>query len=251
MGWIRTESGLGKPDSSWRLPNGATSGGFRRSIAFALLLGLAACGHGGDIAYKPANFGMPDKTPVPLGSADYRLGVGDVVTVIVYRVDKFSGEQTVDNAGRITLPLIGSIQAAGETTGELQATLTQMLGAKYLASPSVVVNLKTATQRTITVDGSVQQPGVYPIPSTTTLVQSIAMARGTADGANPGRIIVFRRINGQRMAASFNLNRIRKDKDADPEIYANDVIVVDGSFIAKALKTMLQSLPFVTTFRPF
>lgn len=221
-----------------------------RSIGLVALLGVSGCHTNKNIAYSPANFGAPDKTPVPLSSADYRLGVGDVVTITVYRVDKFSGEQTIDNAGRISLPLVGSIQAAGKTTGELQRDLTAVLGAKYLASPNVVVDLKTATQRTITVDGSVQQPGVYPIPSTTTLIQSIAMARGTADGADPGHVVVFRRINGQRMAASFNLNRIRKDKAPDPVIYANDVIVVDGSFLSKALKTMLQSLPFVTTFRP-
>lgn len=216
------------------------------------LLFLSGCAtHGGKIAYDPTNFGAPDKIAIPSRSADYHLGAGDIITLRVFKVDSMSGDQTIDAAGQIDIPLIGDVQAAGLTTAELEIQLKKTLGDKYLTAPNVSVTLKTAVQRTITVDGSVQQPGLYPVQPTTTLIQTIAMAKGTADGANPRRVVIFRQINGQRMAAAFDLVNIRRGESPDPAVYANDIIVVDGSALSKAFKTTIQSLPFLSFFRPF
>lgn len=218
----------------------------------AMVIMISGCAtHGGKIAYDQSNFGAPDKIAVPQRSADYHLGVGDVVTLRVYKVDSMSGDQTIDAGGQIDLPLVGDVQAAGLTTAELETRLKTTLGAKYLTAPSVSVTLKTAIQRTVTVDGSVQQPGLYPVQPTTTLIQTIAMARGTADGANPRRVVIFRQISGQRMAAAFDLVNIRHGESPDPAVYADDIIVVDGSALSKALKTTIQSLPFLSMFGPF
>ncbi len=217
-----------------------------------MVIMISGCAtHGGKIAYDQSNFGAPDKIAVPQRSADYHLGVGDVVTLRVYKVDSMSGDQTIDAGGQIDLPLVGDVQAAGLTTAELETRLKTTLGAKYLTAPSVSVTLKSAIQRTVTVDGSVQQPGLYPVQPTTTLIQTIAMARGTADGANPRRVVIFRQISGQRMAAAFDLVNIRHGESPDPAVYADDIIVVDGSALSKALKTTIQSLPFLSMFGPF
>lgn len=219
--------------------------------AAIMLLGACTGSRGGDIPYNPTSFVAPDPAPLPALTTDYRLGSGDVVSIRVFRVDSMSGDQTIDTAGRINLPLLGLVPAAGRTTSELEADLKRQLGAKYLNDPQVAVSLKTAVQKTITVDGSVMQPGLYPVQSGSTLITAIAMARGTAEGANPRRVVVFRRINGQRMAAAFDLSTIRKGEEPDPAIYAEDVIVVDGSRVSQAMKSVLQSLPFVSLFRPF
>ena len=218
-----------------------------------LSLMLAGCSGslGQNVAQKPANFRAPDPVPPPQLSTDRKLLVGDVINIRVYKADAFSGDQTIDSAGRINVPLIGYLPAAGQTTTDIQAALTQALGAKYLVSPSISVTLKTAVQNMITIDGSVQQPGVYPVDADATLVRAVAMARGTADGANPRRVVVFRRIDGQRMAASFDLTDIRRGRSPDPPVYPNDIVVVDGSALTKALKTSLETLPFLTLFRPF
>lgn len=220
-------------------------------LCAALFMILAGCAtHGGKIAYDPSDFGAPDKIAIPLRSADYHLGVGDVVTLRVYKVDSMSGDQTIDAGGQIDLPLVGDVQAAGFTTTELETRLVKVLGDKYLTSPRVSVTLKTPVQRTITVDGSVQQPGLYPVQPNTTLVQTIAMARGTAEGANPRRVVIFRQIKGQRMAAAFDLVNIRHGESPDPAVYADDIIIVDGSALSKAFKTTIQSLPFMAMFGP-
>jgi polysaccharide biosynthesis/export protein len=126
-----------------------------------------------------------------------------------------------------------------------------LLGAKYLQSPDVSVSLKSSTRRNVTVDGSVRQPGVYAVNGPTTLVQAIAMARGTDDSANPRRVAIFRQVDGQRMAAAFDLISIRRGQMADPQVYSGDIIVVDGSNVRAIQREVLTALPILGLFNPF
>jgi polysaccharide export outer membrane protein len=221
-------------------------------LAMLLLAVLtAACaGRGGDIPYDPPGFAAPDPLVGKMPALPTVLGPGDVVDVRVYRVENLSGEQAVDAAGRIKVPLIGAVTAAGKTTDELGQEIAAMLGARYLQQPDVQVLLKSAIARTITVDGSVVQPGIYPVMGELSLMQTIAMARGTAQGANSRRVVVFRTVEGQRMAASFDLKSIRNGEMADPMIYADDIVVVDGSTLSATWTLLIQTLPIVALFQP-
>lgn len=224
-----------------------------RAAALVVLAALAsACAaRGGPLPYDPPGFTAPD----PLVEASPRppaaLGPGDVVAIRVFRADALSGEQAIDEAGRVKVPLIGAVAAAGRTTDELEQAIAAALGARYLTAPDVQVTLKTPVLRTVTVDGAIAQPGVYPVVGETSLIRVIAMARGTAEDANTRRVAVFRTIGGQRMAASFDLRSIRAGKEPDPAIYPDDIVVVDGSAVSASWKMILQSLPFVALFRPF
>ena len=221
------------------------------TLALATLVVTGCATRGGKIAYDPPGFVAPDVIkPAQIGQ-DYKLGVGDTITVRVYKVDGLSGDQTINATGRISLPLVGDVQAAGLTTSELEKNLVAALGTRYLQNPQVLVAIKAAVQKTVTVDGSVLQPGLYPVQPNTTLIQTIAMARGPAEDANPRRIVVFRQINGQKMAAAFDLISIRRNESPDPTIYADDVIVVEGSRSSKAFKQILSGLPFAAFFKPF
>lgn len=228
--------------------------GSTRALLAALCLvasSLSGCTtRGGAISYDSKSFVAPDK-PVSLQALDHRIAPGDVLTVTVYQVDNLSGDRTVDEAGRIGMPLIGTIDVTGKTTDELRELIAGRLSEKYLRAPQVTVSLKTIAQDTVTVDGAVTQPGLYSIQPNTTLIQAIALARGPSQGANEKRVVVFRQINGQRQAAAFDLNTIRHGKDADPRIYGDDVIVVDGSGVKSAFRTVIQSIPLLTIFRPF
>jgi polysaccharide biosynthesis/export protein len=227
--------------------------GLGRFVVVLLLAVLAsACGgRGGDIPYDPPGFVAPDPLAGKLPQLPAVLGPGDVIDVRVYRVENLSGEQEVDTAGRIKMPLIGVVAAAGKTTDELGAEIGSALGARYLQNPDVQVLLKTAFARMVTVDGSVMQPGLYPVAGQISLLQTIAMARGTAQGANLRRVVVFRTINGQRMAASFDLKSIRNGEMADPAIYPDDIVVVDGSTLSETWTLLIQTLPLVALFQPF
>lgn len=213
------------------------------------LLGLAACAErGGSIPYDVKNFGAPDQAQALDVSQDYRIASQDVVAVSVFGVNEFSGDFVIDTLGRLRLPLVGDVQAQGLTVDQLQAEVTQKLAASYLRDPKVQIAVKEAKGRKITVEGAVGQPGIYPIAGDTTLLQVIAMARGTTADANPSRVVVFRTINGQRMAAAFDVKDIRRGRMADPEIFQNDIVVVDGSRSRQAFRDVVSSLPVLGIF---
>ena len=177
----------------------------------------------------------------------------DVIDVRVFQVAELSGEHQVDANGFINMPLIGKVEARGKSSEELGQFLADRLGQRYLRSPNVNVMVKTAAARTITVDGAVGVPGVFPIQGKTTLIKAVALAKGTTDSANPRRVVVLRDIAGKRMAAQFDLQQIRRAEANDPEIFGNDIIIVDGSKSKSTFTTILQSLPvfgLLNTFVP-
>jgi polysaccharide export outer membrane protein len=222
-------------------------------MAIAVLATLAGCSgsRGGTVPYDVASFGAPDAPSVAAIEEDYKIAPLDTLKVSVFQVPDLSGEFEVDLTGNIAMPLIGNVKAVDKTSRQLQADLAQRLGAKYLQSPQVSVGVKSSTRRSVTLDGSVRQPGMYPVTGSLTLIQAIALARGTDDAANPRRVAVFRQIGGQRMAAAFDLTSIRRGEAEDPKIYSGDIIVVDGSNVKALQREILTALPIFSIFRPF
>lgn len=222
-------------------------------LAAMLLLALAGCAdkRGGSIPYEVGKFNAPDPVAAIAAENAYRTGPGDTLAILVVRVPDLSGEATVDPSGDITLPLLGKLAAIGKTTDQLGTEIAAKLSAKYLQNPEVHVALKSSSSQRITVDGAIAQPGIYPIAGSTTLLQAIAQAKGTTADANARKVAVFRTINGQRQAAAFDLTDIRRGKAADPPIYGNDIIVVDGSVTRARFRDLLQTLPLISLFRPF
>lgn len=222
-------------------------------VALMLVLALGGCAdkRGGTIPYGVQQFSAPDPVAAVASENAYRAGPGDTLSILVVRVPDLSGDATIDQSGDITLPLLGKVSAIGKTTDQLATDLASKLSAKYLQNPEVHVALKASSSQRITVDGSVGAPGIYPIAGSTTLLQAVALAKGTTTEANPRKIAIFRTINGQRQAAAFDLTDIRRGKAPDPQIFGNDIIVVDGSANKAALKNVLQTLPLISIFRPF
>jgi polysaccharide export outer membrane protein len=220
----------------------------------ALSLSLAGCA---GTNYKRADIAAPQPeflTPpdqVFVTNRDVKLGPSDLVTVMVYKAPEFSGEYRVDDAGKIMMPLIGSVPVQGMTTTELAADLRARLSKSYYVNPDVSVALKESVSQQIVVDGSVGRPGEYPLTGRTTLMEAVARAGGVGPDSNLRRVVVFRTINGQRMAAAFDLAAIREARAKDPEIFAQDIIIVDGSRTRQALRDFFLTLPIIGLFRPF
>ena len=213
-----------------------------------LLLAACASTRGGDISYDTRGFGTPDAPKVAAVDDTYKLAPLDTVNVLVYQAPELSRDYLIDQSGRLTLPLIGRVDAVGNSTTELGTVIARRLDEKYLRNPNVTVSLKESASRVVTVDGSVKQPGIYPATGPLTLIQTIALARGTDEFANPRRVAIFRTIGGKRMAAAFDLVDIRRGKDQDPVIYPGDTVVVDGSGIKKTQHDLLQGLPLASVF---
>ena len=225
-------------------------GSIGRILAVGLATLLVACAgtRGGNIPYNVSNFGVPDAPKIAGPDDTYKLAPLDTVSVSVFQVTDISRDYTIDQSGRMTMPLVGRIDAVGLSTSQLGSLIERRLGEKFLRNPNVTVSLKDSASRVVTVDGSVRQPGIYPAAGSLTLIQAVALARGTDDLANPHRVAVFRVIDGKRMAAAFDLTTIRRGTEPDPQIYPGDTIVVDGSAIKKAQRDVLQALPLATIF---
>lgn len=183
---------------------------------------------------------------------EYRIGVGDKLSVRVFQVEDLSfDELVVDTSGNIQLPLIGAVRGAGQTAGEMSATIAARLAAQYLRDPQVTVTVKEAASQKITVDGAVTKPGVYEMRGSTSLLQAVAMAEGPTRVADLTKVAVFRSIDGRRSVALFDLSAIRQGRASDPEVLGDDVIVVDTSRLSSALREVVGALPALAAFAYF
>jgi polysaccharide export outer membrane protein len=216
-------------------------------IASAIALG----GCGSEVVMRDSS--APPSLPEPdnirananFSQSDYRISPNDVLDINVYQFDKLSRTVQVDGAGRVSLPLIGGVTAAGRTVSELEADIARRLGARYLQSPQVSVFVKESVGRQITVDGAVKKPGVYTLKGKTTLLQALAMAEGLNEVGDAGTVTVIRKSNQQQVSARYDLATIRSGSDGDPLVYGGDTIVVDESVARHGLQVLKTTVPAV------
>lgn len=219
------------------------------SITGSVLLPGCADTRGGSIPYDRP-LAAPDEQKFQTLEQNYKIAPMDKLAIKVFKMADLSGDYDVDLAGNISLPLVGQLQAANLTTAQLDEQLTQKLGEKYLEHPDVSVAIRASTAHVVTVDGAVKEGGSFPVGGPISLIQAVAMAKGTAEDANPHRVAVFRTIFGKRQAAAFDLTSIRRGEMPDPQIYPGDIIVVDGSSVKAAQKQIFQSIPLLAIFGP-
>jgi polysaccharide export outer membrane protein len=226
-----------------------------RLILVPLVLCLAACsassggsGNGGTTAATSALTAPTVAAAMPAG--DYKIAPLDILDISVFQVPDLTKTVQVSSGGQISLPLVGTVQAAGRSPAELERQLGSVLGAKYLQSPQVSVFVKEYTSQKVTVEGSVNKPGIYPMSGKTTLLRAIALAGGLDRVADPSGIIVFREVDGKRQAAKFDLPAIRSGKADDPVIAGGDVVVVDEHGGKTALRGIRESLGIFGLFTP-
>lgn len=192
---------------------------------------------------------LPPPTDADLYAATrpYKIGPFDTLTINIFGIQELSEmEVQTDASGRIAFPLAGSIEAAGHTPAEVADILRANLIRAHIRDPQVTVNLKETVSQVVTVDGEVREPGLYPAIGDMTLMRAIATAKGTTELAKTSNVIVFRTVEGQKMAALYNLSAIRKGLYPDPELYPNDVVVVSDSQARRLFRDALGLLPALT-----
>lgn len=192
---------------------------------------------------------LPPPTGADLVAATtaYRIGPLDKLSIVVFGVEDLSGKFQTDAAARLSMPLIGEVDASGRTPSELSAMIAARLRARFMRDPQVTVNLEETTSQVFTVDGQVTQPGSYPVVGNMSLMRAVATAKGTSEFARLEDVVVFRTVDGQSLAALYNLGAIRRGVYADPKIYANDVIIVGDSQARRHFQQFLQITPLLTT----
>lgn len=208
---------------------------------------LAGCGARETTALMNAPLPAPQvatSTKAVAPEADYRIGPRDVLMVSVYGEPQLTFDSLpVSSGGYVSLPLIGELEAAGRTAGELGRLIDQRLGARYLRNPQVAVAVKTAVNYTVTLDGAVNRPGVYDIPGQVSLLQSLALAQGPAQFAKLNEVVVVRQMDGQRYAARFDLREIRRGAMPDFPLRQQDTVIVGYDAFARLFRDAVTSLP--------
>lgn len=183
------------------------------------------------------------------GAADYRIGPLDRVNVTVFEAKDLSVEKVqVDADGRLPLPLLGPVVAAGRTPGELADEIAARLRVRYLQSPHVSVTVAEAVSQKVTVEGAVNEAGVFELKGRTGLMEAVARAKGESRTANPHRIAIVRVVDGSPRAARFDLAVIRAGRARDPEVIAGDTVVVDGSAVKGLWRGLVETLPALIVF---
>lgn len=172
---------------------------------------------------------VPTRTDLSANTRPYLIGPYDKLTIDVFGIDELKREVQIDASGRLSFPLIGVVEAAGRTPQEVAADIETRLRGAFVRDPQVTVNLEETISQVITVDGQVSKPGLFPAVGRMTLMRAVALAGGVAEYADLEDVVIFREVDDQRFAGVYNLKGIRRGNYRDPEVYANDVIIVGDS----------------------
>lgn len=220
------------------------------AAVFALL--LAACASSGNrTAAHGITLPPPDTTAASgayEGATDYRVGSQDLLEISVFGVSELTHQARVNSNGMINLPLIGGVMAGGRTVPELEKELGEKYADGYLQNPQVTVFVKEYTSQRVTLEGALEKPGIYPLTGKTSLLQAVAMAGGTDEFADLEGVVLFRHIDGKRMAAAYDLTKVRRGELEDPQVYGDDIIVIERSGSKSAFREFIRSVPALGLF---
>jgi polysaccharide export outer membrane protein len=173
-------------------------------LVLACLLGGCGAIGSDQVASALAGSTPSGSTAPPTSTAQLRLAPGDKIRVTVYGEDKISGEYQIDNSGTVSLPLAGTVEAAGLTKPELEHALTEKLKSGYLRNPKVTVDV--VSFRPFYVLGEVAKPGEYPYRSGLNVLSAIAIAGGATYRAN-NTVVLIQRSGSTEMTEYPSLRR--------------------------------------------
>ncbi|TGP30222.1 polysaccharide export protein [Mesorhizobium sp. M2D.F.Ca.ET.185.01.1.1] len=175
------------------------------------------------------------------------LSPNDVLEVDVFQVDNLNRTVQVDASGQISLPLIGTVTAAGKTVRQLEKEIEAAYSANYLQSPDVTIFIKESIGQRITVDGEVNKAGIYPVSSNASLIDAVALAGGFNTIGDAGKVFVYRNIGQTTLVANYNVESIRAGRSRNPRIYGGDKVVVFPSKSKIALNNLKDALGVAST----
>lgn len=157
----------------------------------------------------------------------YVIGAEDVLSIHVWKEDAFTRTIPVRMDGKISLPLVQEIKAAGLTPLQLKEVLTRRLK-EFIENPVVSVTVAEANSYKVYVSGQVKTPGVYRLRSETSVAQIIPMAGGFTDWANQKKILIIRNENGREKRMTVNYKKIMSGSGPDSNVIlkAGDTIIV-------------------------
>ena len=208
---------------------------FDRATAFALIV-ITGClwAQGSDTQSGDGQLSAPDAAvgSIPVSAKNthdnFIIGSDDVLSINVWKEPEITRSIPVRSDGKISLPLVGEIQAAGRTPLQLEEAITDKLR-NYISDPQVTVIVQQINSQKFNILGQVQKPGSYPLTQSTTVLDAIANAGGLRDFAKKKSIYILRAsANGRASRIDFNYKAVIDGKHPEQNIRLepNDTIIV-------------------------
>jgi polysaccharide export outer membrane protein len=199
-------------------------------LSLLLLLSIGAFAQS-DSASRPSPAGAATDKPTP-GKAhsdnSYVIGANDALAIDVWKEPNVSRSVSVRSDGKISLPLVGELQASGQTPQQLEQEIAKRLQS-YISEPEVTVIVTESKSQKVNILGMVSKPGAYLLTSSTTVLDAVAMAGGFKDFAKQKSIYVLRQApDGTQQKIPFNYKDVIKGKNPEQNIrlQAGDTVVI-------------------------
>ena len=177
-----------------------------------MMIGFLACSLqlNAEDGTKPARTAGASAEPATFGESEYRLGAEDVIGVLVWKQPELSTSVVVRPDGKISLALLGELEATGKTSLQLQEEITKRLR-QFVADPMVNVVVKEINNPKISVLGQVRKPDRYHIKQRLTVLDAIALAGGFTDFAKREKVTIIRNSGPDKIRIQVNLKKVVED----------------------------------------
>jgi polysaccharide export outer membrane protein len=166
-----------------------------------------------DAQKPPAQVSPPAGSSAPVDSSTYKVGPGDILNIDVWHEPQFTGMYTVHSDGKITLKLVGELDAGEKTPNAIQDVVKTALS-KYVLNPIVTVTVQDVISKKYYLDGMANRPGEYALAAPTTIFEAISKAGGLQEFANTKKIYILR--GDQRI--HFNYKEVIHGKHMEQNI---------------------------------
>lgn len=231
-----------------RLNSRIQSGKLATSMSALATLALAGCAStpdplvGASVTEPRDDFGQAGYTFAR--PTTYSLRPSDQISVVVFREPELSLEKVrIGVEGNVSLPMLGSIPAAGMTAKQLEQDVTRRFAAIGLKSPMVSINIAEYASHLVTVEGAVEKPGVYTFQPGARLSSAMAMASGPKRSAKLDQVAVFRESPQGIMIAKFDYQQIKQGTMLDPVLEPGDRVVLGTDGLSVFWEDLLKALP--------
>lgn len=207
-------------------------------LAVCCAMAVAGCASVPPVAQAPGftRVGM-DTLPVP--AEPFLLKPFDQISVVVFGQPDFNREVEISAAGDISLPLIGSVLAAGIGPAELEDRIEDRLRGRFIRDPAVSISIDRETSQQIYVGGEVKRPGSFGYRGDITLQRAIVLSGGLTDFGKEDDVLVQREVDGQNYIGVYNISAIQRGNYRDPPLYPGDTVTVGDSPRRRQLLTIL------------
>jgi polysaccharide biosynthesis/export protein len=204
--------------------------GFLAALMFTSWLGTGTINAASQQAAITNSSSSPADVPKPKDAAsnDYVIGPDDLLSVVFWRDQQLSGDVLVRPDGKISLPLLDDVQAAGLTPKQLRDRLVGE-ARRFVSEPVATVVVRQVNSRKVYITGFVARPGQYALTPQMTVLQLIATAGGLQDFAKSKEIRIVRSENGKSSSIRFDYDEITKNPDKAAqtfELKPGDTIIV-------------------------